>query len=127
MTTDGQEPPSLSAAAPGGADIAAAIHLVRNIVLESALDCGCRDKVHEALRELEDFDRQRNIVKLLTAAREERRKITLLTEMLCDFAEDDTVDEGVVETASLMFLDIAAAAQEGSRILRDALSLKKGE
>ena len=127
MTTDGQEPPSLSAAVPGGADIAAAIHLVRNIVLESALDCGCRDKVHEALRELEDFERQRNIVKLLTAAREERRKITLLTEMLCDFAEDDTVDEGVVETASLMFLDIAAAAQEGSRILRDALSLKKGE
>jgi hypothetical protein len=37
------------------------------------------------------------------------------------------VDQGVVETASLMFLDIAAAAQEGSRLLRDALSLKKGE
>jgi hypothetical protein len=80
--------------------------------------------VHEALRELEDFERQRNIVKLLAAAREERRKIGLLTEMLADFAEDDTVDEGIVETASLMFLDIAAAAQEGSRILRDALSLK---
>lgn len=44
--------------------------------------------------------------------------------MLADFAEDDTVDQGIVETASLMFLDIAAAAQEGSRILRDALSLK---
>ncbi|WP_236774427.1 MULTISPECIES: hypothetical protein [Rhizobium/Agrobacterium group] len=116
-----------SAVAPGGADIAAAIHLVRDIVLQSALDCGCRDRVHEALRELEDFERQRNIVKLLAAAREERRKIALLTEMLCDFAEDDTVDEGVVETASLMFLDIAAAAQEGSRILREALSLKTGE
>ncbi|CUX70204.1 hypothetical protein M0412_22275 [Agrobacterium sp. O3.4] len=124
MTMNRQEPQSLSVAAPGGADIAAAIHLVRNVVLQSALDCGCRDKVHEALRELEDFERQRNIVKLLAAAREERRKIGLLTEMLADFAEDDTVDEGIVETASLMFLDIAAAAQEGSRILRDALSLK---
>lgn len=124
MTMNRQEPQSLSVAAPGGADIAAAIHLVRNVVLQSALDCGCRDKVHEALRELEDFERQRNIVKFLAAAREERRKIELLTEMLADFAEDDTVDEGIVETASLMFLDIAAAAQEGSRILRDALSLK---
>ena len=126
MTMEGQKAQPLSAA-PGGADIAAAIHLVRNIVLESALDCGCRDRVHEALRELEDFERQRNIVKLLAAAREERRKIALLTEMLSDFAEDDTVDEGVVETASLMFLDIAAAAQEGSRILREALSLRTGE
>lgn len=126
MTMNGLKVQPLPAAAPGGADIAAAIHLVRNIVLESALDCGCRDRVHEALRELEDFERQRNIVKLLAAARE-RRKIALLTEMLCDFAEDDTVDEGVVETASLMFLDIAAAAQEGSRILRDALSLRTGE
>ena len=60
-----------AAVAPGGADIAAAIQLVRNVVLQSALDCGCRDKVHEALRELEDFERQRNIVKLLAAAREE--------------------------------------------------------
>ncbi|HAU76733.1 hypothetical protein QE372_004977 [Agrobacterium pusense] len=127
MTTNGQSEQKLPAAAPGGADIAAAIHLVRDIVLQSALDCSCRDRVHEALRELDDFERQRNIVKLLAAAREERRKIALLTEMLCDFAEDDTVDEGVVETASLMFLDIAAAAQEGSRLLRDALSLKKGE
>ncbi len=127
MTTNGQSEQMPSAVAPGGADIAAAIHLVRDIVLQSALDCGCRDRVHEALRELEDFERQRNIVKLLAAAREERRKIALLTEMLCDFAEDDTVDEGVVETASLMFLDIAAAAQEGSRILREALSLRTGE
>ncbi|WP_262519025.1 hypothetical protein [Agrobacterium fabrum] len=96
---------------------------MRNVVLQSALDCGCRDKVHDALRELEDFERQRNVVKLLAAAREERRKIGLLTDMLSDFAEDDTVDEGVVETASLMFLDIAAA-QEGSRILREARSFK---
>lgn len=127
MTMNGQSEQMPSAVAPGRADIAAAIHLVRDIVLQSALDCGCRDRVHEALRELEDFERQRNIVKLLAAAREERRKIALLTEMLCDFAEDDTVDEGVVETASLMFLDIAAAAQEGSRILREALSLRTGE
>lgn len=125
MTMSGREQQAPST--PGGADIAAAIHLVRNIVLESALDCGCRDRVHEALRELEDFERQRNIVKLLAAAREERRKIALLTEMLSDFAEDDTVDEGVVETASLMFLDIAAAAAEGSRILRETLSLRPGE
>lgn len=124
MTTNGKNAQSQSAAAPVGADIAAAIHLVRNVVLQSALDCGCRDKVHDALRELEDFERQRNVVKLLAAAREERRKIGLLTDMLSDFAEDDTVDEGVVETASLMFLDIAAAAQEGSRILREARSLK---
>ena len=100
---------------------------MRDIVLQSALDCSCRDRVHDVLRELEDFERQRNVVKLLAPAREERRKIALLTEMLCDFAEDDTVDQGVVETASLMFLDIAAAAQEGSRLLRDALSLKMGE
>ncbi|AYM60655.1 hypothetical protein [Agrobacterium fabrum] len=123
MTTNGKNAQSQSAAAPGGADIAAAIHLVRNVVLQSALDCGCRDKVHDALRELEDFERQRNVVKLLAAAREERRKIGLLTDMLSDFAEDDTVDEGVVETVSLMFLDIAAA-QEGSRILREARSFK---
>jgi GTP cyclohydrolase II len=124
MTTNGKNAQPQSAAAPGGADIAAAIHLVRNVVLQSALDCDCRDKVHEALRELEDFERQRNVVKLLAAAREERRKIGLLADMLSDFAEDDTVDEGVVETASLMFLDIAAAAQEGSRILREARPLK---
>ncbi len=122
MTISGQE--QQARPTPGGADIAATIHLVRDVVLQNALDRGCCDKVHEALREPEDFERQRNIVKLLAAAREERRKIGLLTEMLADFAEDDTVDEGVVETASLMFLDIAAAAQEGSRILRDALSLK---
>lgn len=67
MTMSGQEQQALPA--PGGADIAAAIHLVRDVVLQSALDCGCRDKVHEALRELEDFERQRNIVKLASGCR----------------------------------------------------------
>lgn len=107
-----------------GAEIVEVIHLVRDIVLKSALDCSCRERVNDALRQLEEFERQCDLGLLLAAAREERRKIGVLAEMLSDFAEDDTIDQGVVETASLIFSDIAAAAHEGSRLLRDILSIK---
>lgn len=100
-------------------DIPDAIHLVRSVVMKSALDCECREKVDAALQQLEAFERQRTHSILLATAREERRKITVLLDMLADFAEDDEMDIGIIETASLLFADIAAAAQEGSRILRE--------
>jgi hypothetical protein len=103
-------------------DIPDAIHLVRSVIMKSALDCECRDKVDAALQQLEAFERQRNQAKLLAMAREERRKIGILLDMLGDFAEDDEMDSGIIEAASLLFADIAAAAQEGSRILKEITS-----
>lgn len=63
-------------------DIPDAIHLVRSVVMKSALDCECRDKVDAALQQLEAFEQQRNQAKLLAMAREERRKIGILLDML---------------------------------------------
>jgi hypothetical protein len=103
-------------------DIPDAIHLVRSVIMKSALDCECRDKVDAALQQLEAFERQRNQAKLLAMAREECRKIGILLDMLGDFAEDDEMDSGIIEAASLLFADIAAAAQEGSRILKEITS-----
>jgi hypothetical protein len=103
----------------GVSDIPDAIHLVRSVVMKSALDCECRDKVGAALQQLEAFEQLRNQAKLLAMAREERRKIGILLDMLGDFAEDDEMDSGIIEAASLLFADIAAAAQEGSRILKE--------
>lgn len=103
-------------------DIPDAIHLVRSVIMKNALDCECRDKVDAALQQLEAFERQRNQAKLLAMAREERRKIGILLDMLGDFAEDDEMDSGIIEAASLLFADIAAAAQEGSRILKEITS-----
>ena len=103
-------------------DIPDAIHLVRSVIMKSALDCECRDKVDAALQQLEAFEQQRNQAKLLAMAREERRKIGILLDMLGDFAEDDEMDSGIIEAASLLFADIAAAAQEGSRILKEITS-----
>ncbi|WP_246787737.1 hypothetical protein [Agrobacterium sp. AGB01] len=103
-------------------DIPDAIHLVRSIVMKSALDCECRDTVDAALQQLESFEQQRNQARLLVMAREERRKIGILLDMLGDFAEDDETDSGIIEAASLLFADIAAAAQEGSRILKEITS-----
>lgn len=98
-------------------DIPGAIHLVRSVVMGSALDCDCRERVDEALRQLEHFERHRNNLRLISAAREQRRKIGLLLEMLADFGEADEADEGVLESAALLFRDIAAAAREGAHIL----------
>jgi hypothetical protein len=103
-------------------DIPDAIHLVRSVIMKSALDCECRDKVDAALQQLEAIEQQRNQAKLLAMAREERRKIGILLDMLGDFAEDDEMDSGIIEAASLLFADIAAAAQEGSRILKEITS-----
>ncbi|MCM2454728.1 hypothetical protein HGO37_04935 [Rhizobium sp. CG4] len=103
-------------------DIPDAIHLVRSVIMKSALDCECRDKVDAALQQLEAFEQQRNQAKLLAMAREERRKIGILLDMLGDFAEEDEMDSGIIEAASLLFADIAAAAQEGSRILKEITS-----
>lgn len=107
-----------AAPAGDGPDIAGAIHLIRDLVGRSAPDCECLEKVDEALRQLETLERTRGLMRQLAAAREERRKIGLLLDMLMDLADEDALDAGVIESASLVFADIAASAQEGARILR---------
>ncbi|MCY1239778.1 hypothetical protein D9M72_525890 [compost metagenome] len=94
--------------------------------MSSAIDCECRDRVGEALRDLERLERERIERSLLTAAGEQRRRIAALLELLDDFDpnETDALDDGTMAEAGLLFADIAAAAELGSYLLRQSRQVR---
>lgn len=107
-------------------DIDRAIARLHGAVLSSAIDCECRDRVGEALRDLERLERERIERSLLAAASEQRRKIEALLVLLSDFDpnETDAFDDGTTAEAGLLFADIAAAAELGSYLLRQSRQVR---
>lgn len=120
------EPAMTSTLAQTNEDISRAIARMHGAVLSSAVDCECRDRVGEALRDLERLERERVERSLLAAAGEQRRRIAALLELLDDFdpEETDTLDDGTMAEAGLLFADIAAAAELGSYLLRQARQVR---
>jgi hypothetical protein len=100
------------------------IRRVRRIVLESARDCRCRERVAEAINGLEDFEQRRERKRLTEAARIQRRKIAALLELLADF-DPATADEGELSEASLLLDDIASEARLGSSLLHELAGLRE--
>lgn len=105
-----------------------AIGQVRTVVMNTALDCACREKVESALTRMEHMERRKEQKRLLAAAHDQQHKIAALLGLLYDF---DTItgvdpDPGLLAEASLLFDDIAAAAADGSAQLRELLNLENG-
>lgn len=100
------------------------IRRVRRIVLESARDCRCRERVAEAISGLEDFEQRRERKRLTEAAWIQRRKIVALLELLTDF-DPATADEGELSEASLLLNDIASEARSGSSLLQEMADLRE--
>lgn len=105
-----------------------AIGRVRTVVMNTALDCACREKVENALTRMEQLERKKEEKRLLAAAHDQQHKIAALLGLLYDF---DTItgadpDPGLLAEASLLFDDIAAAAADGSAQLRELLNLENG-
>lgn len=113
--------------APRQADMLEAIRQVRNVVRSSTLDCGCRDRVSEAIQRLETLERKRARKRLRAAVREQKRKISSLLSLLGDFdmQNSDALDPGVLTEASLLLSDIAAEASAGSALVRSLLLLER--
>ncbi len=113
--------------APRQADVLEAIRQVRNVVQSSALDCGCRDRVSDAIQRLETLERKRARNWLSSAVREQKRKISSLLSLLADFdmQNSDSFDPGVLTEASLLLSDIAAEAAAGSALVRSLLLLER--
>ncbi len=107
-------------------DIGRAIARMHGAVLSSAIDCECRDRVGEALRDLERLERERIERSLLAAASDQRQRIEALLVLLGDFDpnETDALDDGTMAEASLLFADIAAAAELGSYLLRQSRQVR---
>ena len=112
---------------PRQADMLEAIRQVRNVVQNSALDCGCRDRVSDAIQRLETLERKRAQKRLRSAVREQKRKISSLLSLLGDFdmQNSDSFELGVLMEASLLLLDIAAEASAGSGLVRSLLLLER--
>ena len=102
-------------------EIRNALLRIRRAILGSAIDCHCRDRVDAALRHVEQEERARIAERLLAAACKQRRQIEALLLLLSDFNPDDgRPDDGMIAEASLLFGDIAAAAELGANLLRQA-------
>ncbi|ASY60776.1 hypothetical protein [Sinorhizobium sp. CCBAU 05631] len=103
-------------------EISHAVRRMRGAILSSANDCECRDRVGEALRDLERLERARIVRQMLIAADDQRRRIEALLALLGDFEpnEPEAMDDGLIAEAGLLFGDIAAAAELGSSLLRQS-------
>ncbi|WP_244426743.1 hypothetical protein [Sinorhizobium sojae] len=106
--------------------VSRAVGRMRGAVLSSAIDSDCRDRVDGALHDLERLERHRIVHRLLTAADEQRRRIEALLVLLRDFNPKDAgaIDQSIIAEAGLLFGDIAAAAELGSRLLRQSCQLR---
>ncbi|HLP70680.1 MAG TPA: hypothetical protein VK181_24500 [Rhizobium sp.] len=105
-----------------------AIGQVRTVVMNTALDCACREKVENALTRMEQLERKKEEKRLIAAAHDQQHKIAALLGLLYDF---DTItgadpDPGLLAEASLLFDDIAAAAADGAAHLRELLNAEDG-
>ncbi|UAX97678.1 hypothetical protein LAC81_21825 [Ensifer adhaerens] len=120
------DPAMTSTLAQTKEDIGRAIARMHGAVLSSAIDCECRDRVGEALRDLERLERERIERSLLAAASDQRQRIEALLVLLGDFDpnETDALDDGTMAEASLLFADIAAAAELGSYLLRQSRQVR---
>ncbi|MBD9371139.1 hypothetical protein IB238_00610 [Rhizobium sp. ARZ01] len=105
-------------------DVLGAIRRVRTVVLDSAVDCRCRDRVADAIRGFEHFEQRREKKRLADAVRTQKRKITALLDLLGDF-DPTAADEGELSEASLLLHDIASEAALGSTLLREMLRLEE--
>jgi len=110
------------ASARASEEISRAIGHMHDVVLNGATSCECHEQLHEALRHLERSERDLIAQRLLHSADKQRRKIEALLVLLGDFDPNGpaALDDGVVAEASLLFGDIAAAAELGSSLLRQA-------
>lgn len=104
-------------------DVLGAIRRVRTVVLDSALDCRCRDRVADAIRGFEHFEQRREKKRLSEAVRAQKRKVTALLDLLGDF-DPAAADEGELSEAGLLLHDIASEAALGSTLLREMLRLE---
>lgn len=104
-------------------DVLHTIRRVRTIVLASAEDCRCRDRVADAIQSFEHLEHRRERKRLAEAARAQRRKIKALLDLLEDL-EPASADDGELSEASLLLNDIAAEAALGSSLLREMLLLE---
>lgn len=107
-------------------DISRAVKRMRGVMLNGAADCECRDRMEEALRDLERLEGARITERLLGLADNQRRRIEALLVLLGDFNpnEPGALDEGMIAEAGLLFGDIAAAAELASNLLKQAGQLQ---
>lgn len=104
-------------------DVLHAIRRVRTVVLASAEDCRCRDRVADAIQSFEHLEHRREKKRLADATRTQRRKLKALLELLEDL-DPATADDGELSEASLLLNDIAAEAALASSHLRELLRLR---
>lgn len=97
-----------------------AVHRIRTVIMSTAIDCDCRDRVESALQRFETLEHLRDQKRLVEDARHQRRTIAAILELLREIDElsFQDMDEGVLSEAALLFEDIAAAANAASRSLR---------
>jgi hypothetical protein len=97
-----------------------AMRRIRTIVMNTALDCKCRDRVDSALLRFETLEQLREQKRLLDDARRQRRTIDAILELLREIEEfgSEDMDEGVLTEAALLFEGIAAAATAGSQSIK---------
>ena len=114
-TIDGSSRPQ----SPNG-DVSHVVRRIRTVIMNTALDCDCRERVDGALQHFEALEKSRHHKRLLDQARSRKRRIAALLELLRDIDEigSQGLDSSVLIEASLLFEDIAAAARAGSRALR---------
>ena len=97
-----------------------AVERIRTVILNTAIDCDCRDRVENALKRFEALEDLRNQKRLVEDARHQRRTIAAILELLRELDElsFQDMDESVLSEAALLFDDITEAANIASRSLK---------
>jgi hypothetical protein len=97
-----------------------AVRRIRTVIMNTALDCDCRDRVENALRRFEALEHLRDQKRFLDDARQQRRTIETILDLLREIDElgFQDMDEGVLAEAALLFDDIVTAATAGSQSIK---------
>ncbi len=111
----------LSHSRPRHNDLLHTIRRVRAIVQTITADCDCREQLDQALQHFEELEKRRHNKLLFEQARCERRRIISILELLRDIDDSGfraAEEPDVLIEASLLFDDIATAAEAAGRALR---------
>ena len=106
----------------------ALVERIRAIIGTVALDCTCRQRVHDALGRFMNMEVQREARRHLIASRHHRAAIAALVELLAELEEIgfEEADLSVFAELAHLFGDIADHAMQGAADLRAIGAVRGG-
>jgi hypothetical protein len=114
---------------PPEEDTSALMGRLKAVLAHTDLDCGCQDKVRNAIDRFASLEQRRATRRRVTAARDHKERIAAILALLqeLDQVTEKEPDRTVFLEMAMLFEDVAASAAAAAAGLRKVTELRRVE